>query len=397
MGNKPINQYSRRNFLQTALTGLGIFASGCSISPLLANKSAIFNSVANIGKLLPPDENGIKLPPGFKSRIVARTGYTPIATSEYTWHKSPDGGATFATDDGGWVYVSNCEVINHRGGAGALRFNADAEIIDAYSILENTNNNCAGGKTPWGTWLSCEEVPHGQVYECDPMGKKSAILHPALGTFNHEAVAVDTNNQCIYMTEDMPDGGFYRFRAKNGFPDLSEGILEIAAIKLINGTAVIEWLKVPDPLAKKLPTRKQVPGSTGFAGGEGIDISGNKVYFATKHDNRVWFYNTESQELKIFYDIATTDNPILKGVDNLIITPSGEILVAEDQGDMQIVILTADMQVKPLLQILGHVNSEITGPAFDPSFQRLYFSSQRGATGPGTGGITFEVSFDGQA
>jgi len=395
--NKSMYQYSRRNFLQIVASSLGAVATGCSVTPLLTSNSGIFHSLANIGKLLPPDDNGVMLPEGFKSRIVARTGEAPITSSDYLWHQEPDGGAVFATNDGGWVYVSNCEVLNKKGGVGALRFNAQGEVIDAYPILENTSNNCAGGKTPWGTWLSCEEVPNGQVYECDPMGKNPAVLRPALGTFNHEAVAVDTNNQCVYMTEDMPDGGFYRFRSTRGLPDLNEGTLEIAAVKFKNEVPVIEWLTVPDPLGRELPTRMQVPGYTGFAGGEGIDIFQNKVYFVTKYDNRVWCYNTVNQQLEIIYDIKTSENPILKGVDNLIVIPSGEILVAEDGGDMQIVILTPDRQVKPLLQVTGHVRSEITGPAFDPLYQRLYFSSQRGTSGPDTGGITYEISFKGNS
>ena len=148
MENNSINQYSRRNLLQMAITGLGALATGCSMPPLLTSEAGVFHSLTNIGDLLPPDENGIMLPAGFRSRIIARTGHKPVASSDYVWHKKPDGGATFATRDGGWIYVSNCELIHNNGGVGALRFNANAEIIDAYSILENTNNNCAGGKTP---------------------------------------------------------------------------------------------------------------------------------------------------------------------------------------------------------------------------------------------------------
>ena len=70
----------------------------------------------------------------------------------------------------------------------------------------------------------------GQVYECDPFGIQQARVRPALGTFKHEAAAVDTVNQCLYLTEDVPDGGFYRFRPTNGLPDLSEGQLEIASV-----------------------------------------------------------------------------------------------------------------------------------------------------------------------
>lgn len=393
-------QYNRRNFLRMGLTGAGLFAAG----GLLRHQSAMaseadggaFYSLNNIGDLLAPDENGVMLPPGFKSRIVARSGEAPAGLPGYTWHPAPDGGATFASDDGGWIYVSNSEVRSNGGGVGAIRFNADAEIVDAYPILRNTTINCAGGPTPWGTWLSCEEFPRGQVYECDPMGIKPAQVRPALGTFKHEAVAVDTLNQCLYLTEDLPDGGFYRFRPDRPFPDLSSGQLEIASIVESDGSSFIEWLAVPDPLAMRVETRKQVLGYAPFRGGEGIAMYDNKTYFTTKHDNRVWCYDVITAQLTVLYDIATTDTPILKGVDNVVITATGDVLVAEDGGNMQIVALTAEERVIPLVQIIGHERSEVTGPAFDPSYQRLYFSSQRGSLGNSSGGITYEISYVGR-
>ena len=227
------------------------------------------------------------------------------------------------------------------------------------------------------------------------MGKKPAILQSALGTFIHEAVTVDLKNNCLYLTEDVPDGGFYRFRASNALPDLTKGTLEIAKIKQRGGSSYIKWIPVPDPLASKIPTRAQVSNSARFAGGEGIDIFQNKVYFTTKYDNRVWSYNTNNQKLRIIYDITTSHNPILKGVDNLIVTPAGDILVTEDMGNMQIIVITPRNKIKPLIQIICHLNSVVTGPAFDPSFFRLYFSSQRGTSGKSSGGITYEVSYVG--
>jgi secreted PhoX family phosphatase len=84
--------------------------------------------------------------------------------------------------------------------------------------------------------------------------------------------------------------------------------------------------------------------------------------------------------------------PHLSGVDNVTITASGDVLVAEDGGDMQIVLLTPAGHVLPIVQVAGQDLSEICGPAFDPSFQRLYFSSQRGPLGLDTDGITYEIS-----
>ena len=392
-----LRQLKRRKFLSMGLTGMSLFAAGGLSRYQQASASdgglAPFYSLNNIGALLTADENGVMLPPGFRSRVVARSGEAPAGLPGYTWHSAPDGGACFATDDGGWVYASNSEMRSNGGGVGALRFNANAEVIDAYSILRHTSINCAGGPTPWGTWLSCEEFSRGQVYECDPMGVEAAVVRPALGSFEHEAVAVDTENQCLYLTEDAPNGGFYRFRLANGFPDLTQGTLEIASVERNQDQFFVLWCPVPDPLAKQTSTFSQVPDAFGFRGAEGIALHDGKAYFTTKHDNRVWTYDIDSQQLEVIYDVATSANPILSGVDNVVITPAGDVLVAEDGGNMQLVVLTPANKIIPILQIIGHERSEITGPAFDPSYQRLYFSSQRGTLGRSEGGITYEISF----
>lgn len=384
---------SRRQFLKMGLQGAALFAAGGLLQYRAAQAAdAPFRSLANLGPLLEPDANGLMLPEGFKSRIVARSGEAPAGLPGYTWHPAPDGGATFATDDGGWVYVSNSEMRSFSGGVGAIRFDANGEVVDAYQILKNTSINCAGGPTPWGTWLSCEEFSRGQVYECDPMGVKPSAVRPALGTFRHEAVAVDSEHQYLYLTEDLPDGAFYRFVPDNALPDLNSGRLEIASLVEREEKTFVEWITVPDPLASETATRLQVPGYAIFRGGEGIAIHDGKTFFTTKHDNRVWVYHNRSQQLEVLYDVETSHNPILRGVDNVVITPTGDVLIAEDGDDMQIVVLTEEGLVAPLLQIVGHDNSEVTGPAFDPSFQRLYFSSQRGSLGKSSGGITYEVS-----
>ncbi len=341
----------------------------------------------------PADDLGIRLPPGFEARIVGISGLE-VADSGYEWHVFPDGAATFPADDGGWYMVSNSEAIAPgTGGAGAIRFAPDGSIVDAYSVLDGTLRNCAGGPTPWGTWLSCEEHEDGLVWECDPTGTADAIVRPALGAFNHEAAAVDPVGEAIYLTEDKSDGLLYRFRPDT-YPDLSAGVLEAA---IVDGGQV-RWAEVPNRAGGSAsPTRRQVPGATTFAGGEGIWYHDGLLVFATKGDDRIHRIDTASQRYDILYDGVASDGP-LRGVDNVTIEPgTGNVLVAEDGGDLEIVFVTPDGEAIPFLQVTGddHALSEIAGPCFSPDGTRLYFSSQRGthpdAPGP-LRGITYEVT-----
>jgi len=268
----------RRSFLRV---GAGTAAGSLALGPSFWRQALAATARAGTspyGPLQAPDQNGILLPAGFTSREIARSGL-PVAGTLHLWHLGPDGGATFPVSDGGWVYVSNSEVPAV-GGASAVAFRPDGTIRDAYRILTGTSLNCAGGPTPWGTWLSCEEHERGLVWECDPTGASQGTSRPALGAFSHEAAAVDPVGGQVYLTEDRPDGRLYRF------------------------------------------------------------------------------------------------------------TP-----LREDGDDMQICILTKEREVAVFLQIVGHevagVRGEITGPAFTPQGDRLYFSSQRGTDGQG---ITYEVA-----
>jgi len=381
----------RRSFLQYSFMGLGVFVGNSLLLPRSANSSP--QTLNAISDLQEPDSHGVRLPKGFSSRIVARSGHDYFG---YDWHAAPDGGATFANDDGGWIYVSNSEMSRGKGGVGSLCFAKDGKLIDAYSILNNTSRNCAGGHTPWGTWLSCEEIDVGQVWECDPYGKKDPVLRAALGRFNHEAVAVDTNTMQLYLTEDKLKGCLYRYTSNsidklNGYPDLNNGILEVAEI--INGEeGELRWHLLPDPQAKNTPTHKQIKKSSHFNGGEGIWYHHGNIFFTTRGDDRVYAYDIKNNKISIIYNAALYIWPVLTGVDNITSNKSGELLIAEDGGDLQIVVITKSGETKPLLQLIGHNRSEITGPAFSPDGSRLYFSSQRGKTGRSEDGITFEIS-----
>ena len=396
----------RRDFLASGLVTVGAAIFGPALwRGLSAAAAPAQPGEGPYGPLQEPDQNGLMLPKGFTSRVIAQSTL-PVLPSAYVWHIFPDGGATFATDDGGWIYVSNSEVPQI-GGVGAIRFTKDGDIADAYPILSRTSTNCAGGPTPWGTWLSCEETATGQVWECDPMGERPGEVRPAMGSFAHEAAAVDPKGKQVYLTEDEGDGRFYRF-TPSAYPDLATGTLEAARVTdlkavLAGGKSEVTWLPIGDPTAAAAPTREQQPGSTPFDGGEGCWYDAGTIYFTTKGDSRVWIYRPQPGTIELLYDADRARDPILTGVDNVFVSPkSGDVFVAEDGGDLDVVILTPNRVAARLLKLTGeaHTGSEITGPAMDPSGERFYFSSQRGRAlaAPagfeiGSGfGITYEIT-----
>ena len=426
----------RRQFIQAGLAVAGSFALGRDFwkrayaAPALPGPSPF-------GELVGPDANGLFLPPGFTSRKIARA-YDPVAlkdggASSFVWHRAPDGGGVIPQDDGGWIYVSNSEIpiiadecaddltspfCGEQGGCSAIRFDADGHVLDAYPILQGTNNNCAGGVTPWGTWLSCEENFLGFVYECDPTGLNAPIRLLGMGQFNHEAAAVDPIGKAIYLTEDAGDGAFYRFRPLNwpdgGRPDLTLGVLEVAvvgddpairvayqqeiesALSELSGIdpddfpwsdvigsveepepGPVTWQVVPNPLGLPINTRYQVPTAAVFDGGEGCWYDDGQVFFTCKGSNRVWAYDTTTQTMDIIYDANSIgESAPLRGVDNMVVHPdTHDLFVAEDGGNMELVMITNDRVVAPVMRYpVPH--SEIAGPAFDPSGTRLYFASQ---------------------
>src|SRR5918997_967882 len=409
-----MGRISRRELIVSGALAAGALAG----SPRLLREALAAPARAGAGPygpLGPPDANGLMLPPGFSSREIAR-GLSHVAG--YAWPSFPDGQATFATRDGGWVLVTNSESLAVTGaGTSAIRFRPDGGIAAAYRILGGTNANCAGGPTPWGTWLSCEEHASGLVWECDPAGRLPALARPALGVFNHEAAAVEPAGRQLYLTEDQGDGGFYRF-TPSSYPSLLEGLLEVAVVAADGSVA---WREVPNPTPTPLetPTRQQVPEMTRFNGGEGIWDDGGVLYFTTKGDRRLWAYDPRTGMLEVVFDHAAAPDASLDAVDNVTVSAAGEIFVCEDGGNMEIGLISPRpdaagsagstgcagsgvCEVSPFLRftgpahpVSGEYKSEVCGVVFDPSGTRMYSTSQRAhpvsSSAPGPGAV-YEIS-----
>jgi hypothetical protein len=398
------------------------------------------------GPLLAADANGVRLPAGFTSRVVA-AALAPVAGTGHLWHVFPDGGACVPTGDGGWIYLSNSEYpipditavtadvsalmaqllgglqgvsLPTSGGVGALRFDAAGTVVAAYPVLTGTLSNCAGGMTPWGTWLSCEEweadedlngFAAGAVWECDPFGERPPVVRPALGRFRHEMAACDPVRQQIHLTEDQADGLLYRYTPPPGTwgsgAALEGGTLEAMHVGADGRTTWVRVADFVDPAAPTAPIRTLVQGATRFGGGEGCLYDDGRVYVTTKDDDRVWVHDVAAQTMVVLYDSHAHPAPVLSGVDNLAVSAAHDLFVAEDRGDLEVCTITPDGVVAAVAQLVGPHHgfdtgtglptiSEITGLALSPDGNRLYFNSQRahpvvGVQGPGLG-VLYEVT-----
>jgi len=318
-----------------------------------------------------PDDNGLVLPEGFTSRIVA-VGGVPVGGTGYTWPLFPDGKGTFPKRDGGWILSCNHEVFDFQtpgesvGGASSIRFDADGRIVDAGPILVGSHSNSRGATTPWGTWLSCQEAfgGDGLIWECDPTGGRPAVPRNALGVRTHGSVAVDPASGRCYMTEAHRDGRLYRFTMLDeslSGAALADGPLEAMVVDPDGG---VSWIPVPDPSGTVAPTRVQAADGFVTPMGGGVWVHDGVAVFTTGLDDRVHAIDLADQHHSVVWDGSGHRQPLV-GIGDLTVAPgSGDVFAAEDRGDMELVLISTEGDVVPFCRMVGddHRLSALTGP-----------------------------------
>lgn len=258
------------------------------------------------------------------------------------------------------------------GGTVTLRFDAKTgKALDARPSLSGTLTNCAGGVTPWGSWLSCEEIvlsgrqevplgngtyrtlarDHGFVFEVPADGVSKAEPLVGLGQFRHEAATVDPRSGIVYLTEDQePVAGFYRFEPKNNGELARGGRLQmlkaVGAADLRSGHKTgarfkTQWVRIEHPERgtdqdggpRGVLQQGLAGGGSKFARLEGCIAGANAVYFTATNGGdarcgQVWAYRPEREELELVYE--SPDQHTLHYPDNVVLSPRGGLLICQD-------------------------------------------------------------------
>ncbi|KRA80787.1 alkaline phosphatase PhoX [Altererythrobacter sp. Root672] len=429
----------RRVFLRaTGSAFAALAASGC----LRSGFAAAADGPGGYGPLL-SDPNGlIDLPQGFSYRILSSLG--DAMSDGGTVPDHADGMGCFDLGGGKWALVRNHELMpNHDsggavgpafdtlgdtgvplpGGTTTLVLNAETLAVDQqHRSLSGTIRNCAGGITPWGSWMTCEEnvsradgkinKDHGFVFEvpANAPGPIDPVPLKAMGRFNHEAACVDPATGVVYETEDREDGLLYRF-IPNVKGKLAEGgKLQALAIDGLpdtrnwsgvtfepQGWHGVRWIDLDNVEAPDDDLRKRgaAAGATIFARGEGIWMGEGELYFCCTSGGaaklgqifRLRPQASGPDRLQLFYESTSIEQ--FNFGDNLTVAPGGHLVVCEDQYTEQtsnhLRWITPEGVAYPLA--LSRIDTEWAGACFSPDGKVLFVNLYRPAktvaiTGP---------------
>jgi uncharacterized protein len=434
----------RRRFLETAAASMLVphaFAA-------LLSQPKLAKAAESAVPLVPTadETTGLPLmlmPKGFRYLTFGWKG-DPLSdgTSTPAGH---DGMGVIQDVDGVVTIVRNHE-LNHIGrpfGTPEIRFDQRAtggctnltfdtrqgKWLSSWASIAGTSNNCAGGPTPWGTWLTCEETlvqdgdknrngqvygldhAHGFIFEVPAATAQAPQPLKEMGRFVHEAVAIDPNTGVVYETEDRGAAGFYRFlpKRKEHLADGGElqmmvvaGSTDLRKEHRLNHPFETRWVTIADPLRPHSPGTTDGggvyqqgvdQGACTFARLEGAWWGDNAVYFTATSGGRaeagqVWKYEPAQEILTLIFESPGTD--VLDSPDNITVRPQGGLVLCEDPSRSPALVhaLTVDGKLFPLLanntQLNGERNSlrgdfrgsEWTGATFSPDGQWLFVNQQ---------------------
>jgi secreted PhoX family phosphatase len=438
------NGLDRRTFLRRGAMGAGAFWA-LSLDPFMARRAYGAGIASPYGAISPKlDETTglplLKLPDGFRYQSFSWTG--DMMADDVRCPNLHDGMAVIdARGNSGQLVL----VRNHEGGSGgpyvskpSITYADDGAggttnlVFDVrhgrwtkdWSSLAGTIRNCAGGVTPWGTWISGEETfgpDHGWSFEIGAQkGDRRPIVD--MGRFSHEAMMVDPATGYVYETEDATPSGFYKF-VPNVPGQLHEGgelfMLKVknqpnfnfGPVSVVGQTWDVEWVPIADPAATVRTTYLQGAAAPNFGAQfrrlEGCWWGEQTGYFLSTNggpagEGQVFEYNPSAETIKLIYVSPTAND--LDNPDNMTVTPRGGLLLCEDAaGDNfigeRLVGLTLDGNTFKFAQnninlttsyndrvpAGNYIRNEFAGACYSPDGQWLFVNIQ-------TPGVTFAIT-----